>query len=168
MPDPSPAPSTPSTPPLPTCSYQGYFSIRPNSITCGPESKYLSYIYPRCDALRVALLTKRQLYSKVFRAVWSMRGSTNNRTGVETSIKSYKRSDCDTRYLQDIPGSHLRMGMLESQWTILPRGADCYSDVGLWSKFENKWLAMSDSCGAFTFVEDAEPASSFSLLKIKL
>jgi hypothetical protein len=120
----------------------------------------------------VTLLTKKQLYPKAFRAVWSMQGRSENGTDTPTSIKSYKRSNCGTRYLQDIPGTNLRVGLLDTQWTIRPladNSADCYSNVGLYSDLENKYLAMDDSCGAFTFVEDAtDPAASFSLLKLRV
>lgn len=156
--------------PLPSCTYKGAYSIKPNAITCGVYSKYLSYIYPRCDALRVNLLSKRQLSQKPLRAVWYLDGANKNGTETPTGIKSYGRRSCPARYLQDVPGTMLRLGILRSEFIIRPTGdnvADCNSDVRIFSTIDQKYLAMDDSCGAFKLIDDAaDPGASFKLIKL--
>ena len=47
--------------------------------------------------------------------------------------------------------------------------ADCYSDVGLFSPLEQKYLAMDNSCSGFTFVDDpSDAAASFKLIKLRV
>lgn len=131
----------------------------------------MSYIYPRCDALRVKLLTKRQLYPKAFRAVWKLDGAYNNGTATPTAIESYKRESCPAKFLQDVPGTNLRMGILSTSFNIEPTTSDatapCTGDVRIFSVFERKYLAVDETCSKFTLVDDAADAgASFKLLPI--
>jgi hypothetical protein len=164
---PSPAPPT-----GPNCSYTGYFAITPNLWQCGPYRKYLSFVYPRCDAVRVSLLTKRQLESKPLRSVWSMRGSIADGVETGTTIKSYMRSNCGTRYLQDVAGTNMRVGAFPSDWVVRPlsdSSIDCFDEVSLFSPTAGKYLSMQGACEGFTLTEDAAAdGASFKLIKLTL
>lgn len=159
------APDTPEPPkgPFP-CSYTGRFVISP--MYCAKT--YISYVYPRCDSVRVTLLNKKQLKSKPYRAVWTMNGAAFGDSTIQTSIKTYKRSNCPSRYLQGIPGTNMRVGVLEDEWVIVPveGSTDCYSSVSLYSPYQNAYLSVSEFCDSFDFEDDIGLRQTFELKSI--
>jgi hypothetical protein len=170
----TPAPIEAPAPSGPTCDYSGLFAISPNHWQCGSSRKYLSYIYPRCEALRVSLLSKKQLSTKPKRSVWVMNGSVSNGEETPTTIRSYMREPCGSRDLQGNPGVNLRLGFFPVDWVIRPRSenGDCYTDVALYSPIEDKYLTVNDICSQFTMTGDDFDGESeqqlFKLTKFRL
>lgn len=162
---PSPVPAVPEAPkgPFP-CAYTGRFVISP--LYC-PKT-YLSYVYPKCESLRVTLLNKKQLRAKPYRAVWTMNGAAFSDSAISSSIKTYKRSDCATRYLQSIPGYNMRVGALDDEWTIVPveGSSDCYSSVSLYSEIEKGYLSVSGSCDSFSFEDVVGERQTFEIKSV--
>ena len=162
---PSPVPSVPEAPkgPFP-CSYTGRFVISP--LYC-PKT-YLSYVYPKCESLRVTLLNKKQLRGKPYRAVWTMNGAAFGDSTISSSIKTYKRSDCATKYLQGIPGYNMRVGALDDEWAIVPveGSSDCYSSVSLYSEIEKGYLSVSGSCDSFSFEDVVGERQTFEIKSV--
>jgi hypothetical protein len=147
------------------CSYTGRFVIA----SLGCPKTYLSYIYPRCDSLRVTLLNKKQLREKPYRAAWTMNGAYfGGEDWITTPMKSYKRSDCSSRYLQTVPGTNMRMGTLQDEWVIQPveGSSDCYSSVSLYSEYQGGYLSVASSCNSFSFKDTVGLGEMFELKAI--
>ena len=127
--------------------------------------RYLSYVYPSCDSVRVQLLSKKQLKSKPKRAVWLLNGVVNGDIEVPTTITSYKRNTCPTRRLQDIEGTNLRVGTSSTEWVLRPvgDGKDC-SLVSLWSVSKEAYLTVSTLCESFSF---ANSVGSQQIFKVR-
>jgi hypothetical protein len=158
------APETPQTPETPSvsCSYSGQFLISPEYFNCGV--RYLSYVYPSCNSVRVQLLSKKQLKSKPKRAVWLLNAAINGDIEVPTTITSYKRNTCPTRRLQDIEGTNLQLGASSTEWILRPvgDGKDC-SLVSLWSVSKEAYLTVSTLCNSFSFADSVGSQQTFKV-----
>lgn len=162
-PEPTPEPAQEFFP----CSYKGKFFISPLFWNCG--KRYLSYIYPRCDSVRVALRKKEQLRSKPQRAVWKLNGAASG-DGNDTAapIETYMRSKCFSKYLQDIAGDNLQVGDGRDEWVIVPVDGsnDCYSSVSLYSPTQQAYLSVSPTCDSFSFEEKVGDRQLFEVKQV--